>query len=105
VQQLDLLTFDALVPAGGGGAGGDGGGGGVGGVAGEARVDVQAHYLHHRVELVHGMPDVLHGQILRHIEHVQREGLPWPARNGYLWVTEENEGRTESDCCACAWLS
>lgn len=95
VQQLNLLTFDALITAAGGAAGGDGGGGGgIGGIAGEARVDVQAHHLHHRVELVHGMPDILHGQILGHIQHVQGEGLPRPTRYGNLWVTE---GRTKGE--------
>lgn len=50
-----------------------------------AGVDVQSHHLHHRVKLVHGMAYVLDGQILWHIEHVQREGLSRPTWYGNLY--------------------
>lgn len=82
LQQLQLLTFDALVDAGGGGAGGHRGW--AAGVATQARIDMQPDYLHHRVELVHGMTDILDGQILGHVQDIEGERFPGPARNGNL---------------------
>lgn len=49
-------------------------------------VNDQTDNFHHRVKPVQGVPDIVHGQLLWHVQHEQREGLLRATRDRNLLV-------------------